>query len=1602
MTTAQELMKQSQTGVPGLTIGLDEEEKALGARIATGEITYDDIINGSISKIGGVDLSFPDGLVFKDNPDTVYTLDQVKNLPDGPQRLEASIKELLSGAKNQNDVKILYQDPITKEAVNGVMNQTTFGEKITDTLKYATGHSRETKAEQVVENATTVDGYLKKAGIEDVLVRQIFVDKFEVGDFFTEMDKGLDEAIRLVPYYLPLLLDYGADVVRAMGSDKDFGEFMQDTSQNRAEFAATLRNMYEDGLGVSGVTKASLLNENLHTELKKRLTDNYGSKKGLELYNQKYTTENGTPINIVGDELAENLNDFAFKQLPTSEKLLKFAAENVVIGGGFAKYVVTKDVKMAKKVAEVRQNGTYTVQRGKYSGQVIDDVAIKALSDRQIEKLIVMDGASSEIMSKLHAFTYRVGDAFKARGSAAAGANELKQMDVIDDLTDRIDVKFDEINALKIMGVSDTDSRIVKLENDIDDLVMSRNRQTFFKITRRSPIVLGNVQDEIIIAAGQAAGYELGGMIEWMGPEYGELTGALATALKAHRLVTAPIGMVGKYADQALIRSVSSGGMELVKLIDSAGGVFKALKAIDPKLRTANAKGLFVDRRLEDLNQAYFKETGKFLDRKQMMALRHLSDLTGSMSDLERGKLVDYLTESSELEDKVVNAFPPELQEEARVAFKENFASASQIPGLMAYDGMIRSGLHVKDLKNFDLNGINAIIDASNNLITQSRLVGKRLLDLGQRGKLDKDNYAIIEKFVKDIEVGVNAFEKEFAEKSGLYDVAIKTYFKNILAHPSDAASQAFDQNMLETVIEGLTTIRAAGKIPLTADGKQTVDFMNLRRDVFDEVFSEAYSTLLSASEDIKQIQGSLQGQRFSAVLAERLFDLRYNEMHLRGKQAYRNLDPKLQNTKTNVTGLFEEYLNNYADLTNQKLIFHFGKQGSFARSTHGKKLASIMNNISGNTLRKAFDGNEESLLQLRELYNKKFGTYPTDSQLYFALKDEAVLEKLEIPGVKLPDIEASFYEIEEMRRYFRDIGRKQQGTDAGSLMVDFSDELEGILKSNEEIFGELKEARKVYSQEVFFPMDQDELMSTISKNQIRLEQNNIGGSQRLKILSKDPDANVTLKYKYADKGSPEYWFNDLTDNLIKFAENPDSVSKVDLEKSFEKLVRAFGDKIDNKFDDTTFGTYGFDLTNLKGRSENRGMMKFKLLKNIAEAAIIRRWSDLRLNALEEANLLTDPDGIALPKTLISGEGLKAVKENLVKQIEVMQDIFTVPVRKLDASGNVSVVNEKLIDLTEVITKETDIAKLAKNYKEVKVEYKNLQNAYDIFKDQGKVAADTRVGVAKREVTNKLNKAAGFEGQGFAPFYKNYIEQSSLERFGAYRDLVTQGGEVAGAKVPIVMGEDDFNTAAINMLINGVLDTGEYALEGRFVQDVSGKLIPSYTFKNPLALIQEFEKTNIQDIARELLGDEHVDKINIIMKRFQRELSNESYRQIRNAGLGGIMRPVSPNEIISRAFNLARGMVSPTYVTAEMLIRIASSNGVDMMKLILSDKEVATVFSDIMTDPRGFDVQRIGSVLPRMQEFVFTQLAAKGVTNLPPMVDQEQYNKSYYSMQYNK
>ncbi len=68
MTLAQQLAEQSKTDVAGLAVGFDTEERQLGARIATGEVTFDDIVSGKVRNYGGVDFTFPNGFNFSKEP----------------------------------------------------------------------------------------------------------------------------------------------------------------------------------------------------------------------------------------------------------------------------------------------------------------------------------------------------------------------------------------------------------------------------------------------------------------------------------------------------------------------------------------------------------------------------------------------------------------------------------------------------------------------------------------------------------------------------------------------------------------------------------------------------------------------------------------------------------------------------------------------------------------------------------------------------------------------------------------------------------------------------------------------------------------------------------------------------------------------------------------------------------------------------------------------------------------------------------------------------------------------------------------------------------------------------------------------------------------------------------------------------------------------------------------------------------------------------------------------------------------------------------------------------------------------------------------------
>ena len=98
--------------------------------------------------------------------------------------------------------------------------------------------------------------------------------------------------------------------------------------------------------------------------------------------------------------------------------------------------------------------------------------------------------------------------------------------------------------------------------------------------------------------------------------------------------------------------------------------------------------------------------------------------------------------------------------------------------------------------------------------------------------------------------------------------------------------------------------------------------------------------------------------------------------------------------------------------------------------------------------------------------------------------------------------------------------------------------------------------------------------------------------------------------------------------------------------------------------------------------------------------------------------------------------------------------------------------------------------------------------------------------------------------------------------------------------------------------------------------------------------------------------------------------------------LEGLTRGITTNEAISRAFNLARGMVSPTYVAAEFAVRIAEMSGIQLLGMVGQDKEAARILVDVFKVGVKPSDRDVGTLANKITSFVFKEMARRGIT--PP------------------
>ena len=98
---------------------------------------------------------------------------------------------------------------------------------------------------------------------------------------------------------------------------------------------------------------------------------------------------------------------------------------------------------------------------------------------------------------------------------------------------------------------------------------------------------------------------------------------------------------------------------------------------------------------------------------------------------------------------------------------------------------------------------------------------------------------------------------------------------------------------------------------------------------------------------------------------------------------------------------------------------------------------------------------------------------------------------------------------------------------------------------------------------------------------------------------------------------------------------------------------------------------------------------------------------------------------------------------------------------------------------------------------------------------------------------------------------------------------------------------------------------------------------------------------------------------------------------VRIAG-DSLSETMSVNQAISRAYNIARGMVSPAYIGTEAAVRLMQKNNSDALFLALQNKDAAKIMEKMLATPKLMTKAELDTFDTLLINFVATDVVRKG------------------------
>jgi len=530
----------------------------------------------------------------------------------------------------------------------------------------------------------------------------------------------------------------------------------------------------------------------------------------------------------------------------------------------------------------------------------------------------------------------------------------------------------------------------------------------------------------------------------------------------------------------------------------------------------------------------------------------------------------------------------------------------------------------------------------------------------------------------------------------------------------------------------------------------------------------------------------------------------------------------------------------------------------------------------------------------------------------------------------------ANIEEVEEFRRAFRDYGYKTSNPAVSREYNQFKELVDNTMKESDPVGHEfLLSTRQIYQQ----------------KNDP-----NRPGSVLNRVLSSKTGDKVTEDstglggmYKGA---TPIQIVDEMGKSIAKIMGGGigKETAVGDLTKQIGGLEQLFG-----VFDKNT-GKMRIDL-----RTEE-GQVALELMEEVIDAIVYDAWAADFLSKTPSVGQRVDPRNLGF-------------KQSIIDELDEINEIFNVNV--IDLKG---VSDQVLVfNITDMVSREKDIANIItkgnKNYNTGKRAVEKLKRTLSEAKGEAKIEADY-----SKKSMKVLEDIINIKDSG--SFYERYISgMGDLDSVRAkFKEVISQDPELKGADLDII-----FDNAVYNMTYQGLMQKGGYGPKGRLaatdLREIDADLkkeqikrgllqepIVTHGFENIIGALAELENPEIVKNLEKVMPREQIENLHGIFLYLSRQQAANLAVQLGAKGM-------TTNEAISRAYNIARGMVSPSYVVTEVTLRLMQKHNSDVMLLALQSKDAARIMEKILRYPKLVTKKELDTFDTLLTEFFATEVS---------------------------